>query len=369
MNPLVLALNHDDRRVQLAAAAALVGMNPFQKFPGSSQVVPTLARFVTLRTPRALVIDGNPLRANSVGSILQKIGYDPTVVPSGVEGFGEAASSADFEIILLDPTQLQGAYNATDTLVNLRADSRTAGIPVFVYGPLANRERLGTLLHDYKRVGFLVTPTDPALTKRQIDKSLSQLGVKSLTTAERSAFAQQAAASLASIGTQPNSPFAPDLARIQPSLSQAISGTAATPGASAALGDIPGVDAQRSLAEAFLDPSRSPTLRYEAGTALTRSIQKFGPLLTSEEEAKLASGFAAEPDPAIRSLVASIVGALRPSPAVVGQRLQAFRPATPPPAVAPPAAPAPAAEPKPDSPPPADAKPAPEPKPDGEEKP
>ena len=57
------------RRVQLAAARALVDLDPRCPFPGSSQVVPILSRFVsTQAAPRAVVIDGNPAgpRAHAV---------------------------------------------------------------------------------------------------------------------------------------------------------------------------------------------------------------------------------------------------------------------------------------------------------------
>ena len=47
--PLVEALSAPDRRVQFAAAEALVGLDPTRAFAGSSRVVPTLARFVAAR--------------------------------------------------------------------------------------------------------------------------------------------------------------------------------------------------------------------------------------------------------------------------------------------------------------------------------
>src|SRR5437016_5707525 len=65
--PLIEALTAPDRRVQFAAAKALVELNPRRAFPGSSRVVPTLARFVTeAPAPKVVVIDGNINRANQV---------------------------------------------------------------------------------------------------------------------------------------------------------------------------------------------------------------------------------------------------------------------------------------------------------------
>ena len=57
-HPLVDALYAPARHVQFAAAKALVALAPTRPFPGSSRVVPTLARFVMNQAlPRAVVID------------------------------------------------------------------------------------------------------------------------------------------------------------------------------------------------------------------------------------------------------------------------------------------------------------------------
>ena len=49
-HPLVDALYAPGRRVQFAAAKALVNLAPTEPFPGSSRVVPTLARFAINQT-------------------------------------------------------------------------------------------------------------------------------------------------------------------------------------------------------------------------------------------------------------------------------------------------------------------------------
>ncbi len=169
-SPLVEALSDPDRRVQYAAASALVDMNPTRPFPGSSRVVPMLARFVTNRAIRALVIDGNAIRGNTTVQVLQQIGYDTTLAESGPEAFREAVSNADVELILLEPSQLQGAWTANDTMTNLRADARTAGIPIFLYGPLRSQDRIDGLLKRFPRVAFVVSPVEPNLSREQIGR-------------------------------------------------------------------------------------------------------------------------------------------------------------------------------------------------------
>ena len=133
---LVEALDAPDRRVRFAAARAIVELNPRAPFAGSSRVVATLLPFLALGSaPRAIVVDGNTLRANAAAGVMASLGYDPTTTPRAEQAFAEAARSADVEAILVEPTGLQGTYGPTDLLVNMRADARTAGIPVYLLTP------------------------------------------------------------------------------------------------------------------------------------------------------------------------------------------------------------------------------------------
>ena len=101
-HPLVDALYAPGRRVQFAAAKALVTLAPTQPFPGSSRVVPTLARFVINQAlPRAVVIDGNPNRGSQLAGFLINLGYDSELELTGNQGFRAAAESADVELILI----------------------------------------------------------------------------------------------------------------------------------------------------------------------------------------------------------------------------------------------------------------------------
>ena len=77
-----------DGAVQFAAAKALVTLAPMQPFPGSSRVVPTLARYLSHQAlPRAVVIDGNPNRGSQLAGFLINLGYDSKVELTGANGF------------------------------------------------------------------------------------------------------------------------------------------------------------------------------------------------------------------------------------------------------------------------------------------
>ena len=350
-NPLVEALTAPSRRAQFAAARAIVALDPRKPFPGSSQVVPILARFVSSQSaPRAIVIDGNAARGGQQVGFLKAIGYDARLALTGDDGFRAAAESSDVELILLDCHLVQGDWRVLDTVSNLKADARTASIPVYIVGPL----NVGLVLDDLAKrypVKFLVTPTNPRILEEQLGGRPS-----GLTDAERTVYAREAALLLGSIASRPGNPFEPDLVRAEPALAIALNLPAADLASATALGDVPDAGAQRGLADALLDSAKPAPLRLNAANQLTRSIQRFGPLVTAEQETHLLGAFDQAADPGLRTGLASVLGALGPKAGLNGVRLRTD-PATAPPSPAPGATPPP--PPTPDAPPPAAEAPAP----------
>ncbi|HEV3167608.1 MAG TPA: HEAT repeat domain-containing protein [Isosphaeraceae bacterium] len=364
--PLVEALTAPDRRVQFAAARALIELEPQKAFPGSSRVVPVLARFVTARAePRAVIIDSNPNQGSQLVAFLKSLGYDPILALTGAQGFRLAAGSADVELIILDPALVESSWRAIDTLSNLRADANTAGIPIFLMGPLKLHQRLSDMAAGLPRVGLLVTPVNAEILKKQLDLELGRMGARPLSSAERDRYAQQASFLLARVAARPSGPFESDLAAAGPALVVALRSPGTSQAAAIALANVPGVDAQRGLADLLLDPAKPAALRLSAAGQLSRSIQRFGRLVSATQEQRLVDVLGQTNDPALRTALAAVIGALRPKPSSVGERLQALSPApaeSAPPAPAPGATPAPAQDST--APPPApapDASPAPAP--------
>jgi hypothetical protein len=346
-HPLVAALDGPDRGARLAAARALVALDPVKAFPGSSRVVPVLAHLASARSrPRAVLIDGEAAGVNNVGAVLRELGYDPLAAPDGPGGFRLASGSADVEVILINPTALEGPWQTRDLLANLRADATTARLPILLYGPLGvgrgqvttgvgprnepieidamlrGRTRVGDLTKLAPGVAAVVTPSDPKAFGPVLERELARLGARPLTDAQRQRLAGEATGLLARVATRPNSPLAAGLEAVEPALSQALTETPFGGAASVALAEVPDADAQRGLADVVLDASRPAGLRVDAANALARSLQRFGPLVTAEQEARLAQYLdGAEADPAVRFAIAGVVGALRPRPEAIGPRL------------------------------------------------
>ena len=138
-----------------------------------------------------------------------------------------------------------------DTLANLGADSRTAGIPVFIYGPLDVQYKRPNLEHDYPGVKFLVQPVNPNMLRRQLKALPAVPG-----DTARVSYAHEAATLLARIAAEPKGPLVTDLTTIEPTLTLALNEARVAPAVATALREIPDPDAQRSLADVVLDPSR-----------------------------------------------------------------------------------------------------------------
>jgi hypothetical protein len=191
--------------------------------------------------------------------------------------------------------------------------------------PALVRQRLDELAGQFSRVAVIVPTSDPDLLRRQVGRVLQRLGVRPLSEAERAAYAQGAAGLLGWLGGRPGTPFDADIARAGPALTVALNVPAIGLPAAAALGDVPGVEAQRGLADAALDPSRPAPFRIATAGQLARSIQRFGPLLADDQERRLAEELNREADPALRAALSAVLGALRPKPVDVGGLLQSYR--------------------------------------------
>jgi HEAT repeats len=313
-HPLVNAIYAPGRHLQFAAANAIVGLGLTRSFPGASRVVPALARFLTHQTiPRAVVIDANPNRGSHLAGFLTELRYDSDLEQTGAQGFLAAATPADVELILISYDLFSPGWALRDTVANLKTDSRTASIPIYIYGPLNAALLRPNLKQDYPAIKFLVQPPDSATLKRQL-KDLPQ----PLSDADRAAYAKEATELLLKIAKDRKSPFAADLAGALEALVAATQAPQTAQTAATALAELGSADAQRTLADLVLDPSRAEPLRKNVAADLVRSIKRFGPLMTISQERRLmsASREAAESD--LRVDLESVVSTLRPAKSITG---------------------------------------------------
>ncbi len=281
---LVKALSSPDRRVQFAAAKALVDLDPSQQFPGSSRVVPVLSRFLLSNPalPRAVVIHNHIGEGSDWTTYLKAAGYDATLEASGRDGFSEIARRGDAELVListhLDPT----SWTLPETISNIKADSRTAGVPVIVVGPLDAKYRLQTLLGNTPGLGFMISPANQQIAERQIAFQLKKIGKTPLTTDQRVEYSNEASHLLGQLiaGKRPNSMTAM-LGSLEPHIYKSLK--ASLPPSE----PIEKRPARKDLLERVLQSSLPKPERAAAALELSGEIQATGLKLSQAELQKV----------------------------------------------------------------------------------
>ena len=321
-SPVLAALNSPDARTQFAAANAILRMEPKNTFPGATRVVAVLARALTdPGQSRALVIDADRERASTTAAFLVDAGYEGMVAVTGREGFEKAAHTAGVDVIVVHVNCLR--WDLTQTLANIRADSRTAAIPIVVYGPDATRVQ----------VARLVARSSPATyvsESASADDFIHQFrpfaqGLKSPAMSAQERNQQQVAASfwLATLASARGTKVF-DIAQAEKELSLVAESPDAGLNAIIALGGLASRTAQQRLSAIALNAQLDAGLREAAAAQLGYHIQRFGLLLTKDEVATVHSGWVEAQVPSVKSALAGVIGTLRPNATLVGERLQQF---------------------------------------------
>ena len=183
---LLETVEYPDRRVQLAAAKAVLDLEPTGPFAGSDRILSVLARAVGIEDrPKVLVADVHTARGRQTASLFAQLGYATDLASTGREAFTLAAESAGFDLVCLDPMILR--FDLSQTIANLRSDSRTAGVPILIVGP----QRWGSAMEHFQRrhadVKFIIRPTDAHGLQVQLDPFLAGKESKFLLAGERAA--------------------------------------------------------------------------------------------------------------------------------------------------------------------------------------
>ena len=171
--PLVRALYYPDRRVQFAAATALLHM-PAEPAPvAASRVVEVLRRFVAASpTPGALILFAPDLKAAELRKQVKGAGFEPVVARNLKEAFAALHAGADIDVILLHyavrETELPYA------LAQLRADRDTGLVPILFIAPVKREAQYAYLEARHRNVGVLSEAflSDPAELKSRLEGAI-----------------------------------------------------------------------------------------------------------------------------------------------------------------------------------------------------
>lgn len=319
-SPIIQAMNYPNFRVQFAAASTVLQLDPEESFRGASRVVSILTRALNDSGDRTgLAIDSNQDRATTTASYLGEMGYAPLQATSGQDGFKIAADRGDVELIVIHAAVVR--WGLTQTVANFRADARTAGIPIIVYGPESLQPAVDRLAEQYPLIGFALNGEGGF--KRGVRLFLSQLETPPVSEAQRAARTEAAGFWFAHIaGGRRTRVF--NISAAEEALFDAVNDPGVGDNAVLALGAIPTGSAQERLEEIAVSAARDADLRESAALQLAFHIQRYGVLLSGDRVRELTTSWQAAPGGALKTALASVVGSFKPAPQRVAELLQSL---------------------------------------------
>jgi hypothetical protein len=380
---LVRALDYGDRRVQLAAADALLRLPGPPVHQASARVVEVLRRAVAADAEtslpaaplRILIGDFQPQRGERMADAVRSAGFEAIVVRTGREVMRRLNQASDIDAVILDSeipyTPLE------DTLASLRYDVHAGLLPVrIVYQPATpgtttyvsngrlmtvslpasatepanarTEARLNHLIESYRQVSVVRGPLTPEQVKFEfaVPAASEPPSISPpLSPTERKAQSLLAMEWLDRLAACPHLGY--DVRPAERAIREAIAVPELAKLAIDATGRLPGRAPQLDLANAILNAQLPGDVRTLAAESLIRHVQLHGNELGTQPTQSLMDLLPTIPEPTLRAKVAATVGALQGTSQQVGMRMQRYLPPLPKAPV-----PAPEAPPKPMEPPP-----------------
>lgn len=328
---LLRALYYPDRRVQFAAAQAVLRM-PDTPPVAAARVVDIYRRFLAAEpAPRALAAYLAAGTAVELRKTLKEAGYDAVVVRDVKEAFDRLRTSADYDLILLG--QALAPAELPFVLAQLRGDRDVGGLPIFVLTSKDRTADVAKVVRKYRGVealseAALALPEEfkariATLVRKTEGNPLSADERKELTRASLDALWRMARGEYPGYDVRP----------AEPAVLAALAAPDNAVLALEILGRLPGTETQHRLAGVVLDPARDK-LRVPAAKELNRHIQKFGLLLGKKYLENLRTTYQTAADPTLKGELAAVLTHFRtPTPQATGAQLSQFRfePPAPPP--------------------------------------
>jgi hypothetical protein len=321
---VVRALYYPDRRVQFAAAQALLRM-PVATVPvAGDRIVEILRRFVASEPqPKALVAYTPAAKAAETRKTVAAAGFNPVLAATAREASEQLNRSADFDVILLFSSVPFGDFPYV--LTQFRQDKESGLLPLFILADKKGQESLPRLAARFQNTWVVadVIATLPEDLKATIEKGITDAGGAKLSAKERQELTRVALDILWRMARGEIRGY--DVRPAQEAVVQALRSPDLAVQAVEILGRLPRADNQQRLAGIVLDPARAK-LRLTAAMELNRHIQKHGVLVGAQQLKDLKAAYQNPGENAdLRTQLALVIGSLRPSSTQTGSRLIQFQ--------------------------------------------
>ncbi len=318
---ILTTLDAPSHRLQYAAAITILQWQPEKPFPKAARVIEILTRAINSnRRGDTVIMDPNVLRGSQTSSLFGELGYDSTLTRTGMEGFLLAAKRGDMELVVLHPNVIR--WELTQTIANLRADSRTQNLPVVIYGPASIRNQFDRISAEYQQVVFINEAVSATDIIRELGPILANLTPPPLSEEQRTGQIQEAAFWLSRIASSNANVF--DLTPAEEVLANALTDPNVARDVVIAYGSIGRPAVQERLMQLVTSPAETGELRELAALQLGFHIQKFGPLLSNTNVEVLKTAYNSEADPLVKSALAAVIGSLKPMPQNAREQILSF---------------------------------------------
>jgi hypothetical protein len=247
------------------------------------------------------------------------MGFETLPAFTGRTGFDLAAERANVVLVAVHANVAR--WPLSQTLSNLRADARTAQIPIVIYGPDSVRQQVAGALTHYPQIEYLVESATAANVESQISPFLKRALSLAETPASREHRVADATQWLAYIARSNRTNIFP----LDPA-ENALMAISADPSVSSnaleALSAIPEREPQRQFEQLASRETLDPAIRINAAHHLAAHIQRFGLLLSPGDVSQLEAAWRDATDPEVSAALAGVVGTLKPNAKRVATRLR-----------------------------------------------
>jgi CheY-like chemotaxis protein len=339
---LLRAINYADRRVQMAAAEALIRVPGLPSPQAAARVVEVLRRALAAEpagrtVPRVLVGQFDEEQLNRLAGAVKTAGYDVVKATTGRAVMARLREAADIDLLILDANLPDPGL--PHLLGQLKADQHANQLPLILFTSAPREDQLRRFV---QRRNVVVTTEDALLDpnglRTLLKTALGDVTRAPLTEPELREQAEKAMYYLGVLARRDVPGY--DVRPAADAVTRALqSGRLSPQGQVAAisfLGTLSGGQPETELLN-IVASNRPNEIRTVAASELVRYIQQHGLALNREQVGRLEQLYAQKDlDPNLRSGIAGILGSLRPDARMTGERLLQYRPPTPRPPMPPP---------------------------------
>jgi len=307
--PLVRALQYPDRRLRIAAAEAIVRLNPTRPYAGSSCLPDALAFFAaSAGQRRALSAAANTELGRSAAGFLAAEGFQVDTATSGREVMLKAVASPDYELASID---VSIAGPTIDLLLQqLRRDPRTADLRVGLMARAGFFEQAERVAKRHALTLDFARPHNERDFRWEMEQ-LATLGPREFVGhEERQRHAETALSLLGQLAEQKTGLY--DLRRAQPAVLAALYNPPLQEAAIAVLANLGTREGQLALVELASRSTQPIEARRAAVAAVATSCERHGILLTAAEMKRQYDRYnqSAELDAAAQQVLARVLDVL-----------------------------------------------------------